>query len=420
MREEAEVSLSVQGQRGSEARSAQVWSARSLLTVALCFAINMADGVDITILSFLAPAIQREWGLGAAAMGAVFGAGLLGMALGGMGLAPLADHHGRRRVILLALVLMSAGMLGGSVATSAVEFLVLRVLVGAGIGAVLAAMAALVAECAPAGHARLAVGLVQAGYPLAGVFTGLAVARYLPSLGWHWLLAGAGMTSAVLWPLAWALLDDARAARGKAGAQRSRLGPLFAPAYRSRTLALWGAVFCALMVLYFVVSWIPRLASTAGAPEARGLYAGAIYNLGAFMGTCAMSLLAMRLSLGKLVPAMAVAAALAMAVLGGLALPAALTLILVFSTGVLLQGGYNGLWPLAASIYPSSIRATGIGWAIGIGRGGAILGPLLGGYLMSLNSPRPLLFGLFCLPLLACALLAALAGRVVAFPYLQK
>ena len=396
------------------------WSTRSLSTVALCFAINMADGVDVTILSFLAPTLQREWRLGPGAMGAVFGAGLLGMALGGMGLAPLADQHGRRRVILLALVLMSTGMLVGSVSTSAVEFLLLRVLVGAGIGAVLAAMAALVAECAPARHARVAVGLVQAGYPLAGVFTGLVVARYLPSLGWHWLLAGAGMASTVLWPLAWALLKDARAVRGREGAQRSRLGLLFAPAYRSRTLALWGAVFCALMVLYFVVSWIPRLAYTVGAPEARGLYAGAIYNLGAFIGTCGMSLLAMRLSLGKLVPAMAVAAALAMAALGGLALPAALTLILVFFIGVLLQGGYNGLWPLAASIYPSSIRATGIGWAIGIGRGGAILGPLLGGYLMSLNSPRPLLFGVFCLPLLACALLAALAGRMVAFPFLQK
>jgi MFS family permease len=109
-----------------------------------------------------------------------------------------------------------------------------------------------------------------------------------------------------------------------------------------------------------------------------------------------------------------------LASLGGLALPAALTLILAFFIGVLLQGAYNGLWPLAASIYPSSIRATGIGWAIGIGRGGAILGPLLGGYLMSRNSPRPLLFGLFCFPLLAFAVLAAVAGRMVAFPNDQK
>jgi MFS transporter, AAHS family, 4-hydroxybenzoate transporter len=336
-----------------------------------------------------------------------------------MGLAPLADRHGRRRIILVALVLMSAGMLGGSVSSNPVAFLLLRVLVGVGIGAVLAAMAALVAECAPARHARVAVGLVQAGYPLAGVFTGLVVARYLPSLGWHGLLAGAGMISAVLWPLAWVLLQDAGAARGTEAARRSGLGPLFAPAYRTRTLALWGAVFCALMVLYFVVSWIPRLASTVGAPEVRGMYAGALYNLGAFVGTCAMSLLAIRLPLGKLVPAMTVAAAIAMAALGGLALPAALMLILVFFTGVLLQGGYNGLWPLAASIYPSSMRATGIGWAIGIGRGGAILGPLLGGYLMSRDSPRALLFGLFTVPLLVCALLAMLAGRMVAFPKAQ-
>ena len=186
------------------------WTTRTIAIVALCFAINMADGIDVTILSFIAPRVQADWAIGADVMGTLFSAGLLGMAIGGMFIAPLADRFGRRRIILAALVLMSAGMLASGMVTTVTQFFVLRVLVGAGIGTVLAAMAALAAESAPDHHRNLAVGLVQAGYPFAAIFTGLVVARLLPVHGWHVLLVGAGAITVVLFPLAWLLLSDAR------------------------------------------------------------------------------------------------------------------------------------------------------------------------------------------------------------------
>lgn len=387
------------------------WTARGIAVVVLCFAINMADGVDVTILSFIAPRIQADWAIGGEVMGRLFSAGLLGMAIGGMLIAPLADRLGRRRVILSALALMSVGMVLSSRAGGPGELMALRVLVGMGIGTVLAAMAALAAESAPAAQQHLAVGLVQAGYPFAAVFTGLLVAHLLPSHGWQVLLLGAGVLTVALFPAAWLVLTDPP--RGDAApAAAGRVGALFTPAFRPRTLALWAAVFFGLMVLYFIVSWIPKLSIQAGLSETNGIYAGALYNFGAFVGTTAMSVLALRVPLRWLVPGMLVAAAGAMIAFGSLHLPVGPTLLLAFAIGVLLQGGYNGVWPLAAAAYPPEIRATGVGWAIGIGRSGAITGPMLGGVLMDARVAFPLLFAAYCVPLLICAACALAVGRL--------
>lgn len=111
----------------------------------------------------------------------------------------------------------------------------------------------------------------------------------------------------------------------------------------------------------------------------------------------------MRVPLGRLVPTMLVIAGAAMLVFGSMTMSAPTTLLVAFLIGVFLQGGYNGIWPLAASVYPADRRATGLGWAIGVGRSGAIIGPMLGGYLIAANASLPLLFGAYCVPLLLCA-----------------
>ncbi len=391
------------------------WTRTGLAIVALCFAINMADGIDVTILSFIAPRIQADWAIGADTMGLLFGAGLVGMAIGGMGIAPLADRLGRRRIILAALGLMSAGMVASGFAGSVPMLYALRVVVGMGIGTVLAAMAALAAESAPAAQRNLAVGIVQAGYPFAAVFTALLTAHLLPLWGWHTLLLMAGGLTVVLFPAALLILPRAgamRTADSPAREPAGRIGDLLSPAFRARTLTLWVAVFCGLMVLYFIVSWITKLSIAAGLSETDGIYAGALYNFGAFVGTAGMSVLAVRVPLGRLVPGMLVSAGVAMLVFGSLAMPVAATLALAFLIGVTLQGGYNGVWPLAASVYPARMRATGVGWAIGLGRAGAVIGPMMGGWLMAAKAPLPMLFAAYCLPLLACAAAAFAVDRM--------
>ena len=387
------------------------WTRTGLAIVALCFAINMADGIDVTILSFIAPRLQADWGIGADTMGLLFGAGLVGMAIGGMSIAPLADRLGRRRIILAALALMSAGMVASGFATSVPMLYGLRVVVGMGIGTVLAAMAALAAESAPAAQRNLAVGIVQAGYPFAAVFTAILTAHLLPVWGWHRLLLAAGGLTVVLFPAAMAILPQG-VVMPSGASEAGRIGDLLSPTFRARTLALWAAVFCGLMVLYFIVSWITKLSIQAGLSETDGIYAGALYNFGAFIGTAGMSVLAVRVPLGRLVPGMLVSAGIAMLVFGSVAMPVAATLALAFAIGVLLQGGYNGVWPLAASVYPARMRATGVGWAIGLGRAGAVIGPMLGGWLMAAKAPLPLLFAAYCVPLLACAAAAFAVDRL--------
>jgi len=395
---------------GEPVAGSERWTLRAFAVVALCFAINMADGIDVTILSFIAPRLQSEWAIASDTMGTLFSAGLIGMAIGGMLIAPLADRLGRRPIILTALCLMSLGMIASGFVTSVTQLFVLRVIVGSGIGTVLAAMAALAAESAPANHRNLAVGLVQAGYPFAAVFTGLAVAHLLPIYGWEMLLVGAGFITVVLFPAAWLLLPE-RDANVPVNHSAGKVSALFRPALWRRTVYLWGAVFFGLMVLYFIVSWIPKLSIEAGLSETNGIYAGAVYNFGAFIGTVMMSVLAVRIPLGKLVPIMLSGAAVAMLAFGALSMSVGMTLFVAFLIGVLLQGGYNGVWPLAASAYPPEVRATGIGWAIGVGRSGAVIGPTMGGYLMVAKVP---LFGLFLVygfPLLLCALCALLVHR---------
>lgn len=412
---------------GDNTTGPSAWTRKGLAIVALCFAINMADGVDVTILSFIAPRLQDEWGIGSDTMGNLFSAGLIGMAIGGMFIAPLADRLGRRAVILAALVLMTVGMFASSFAGSVGVLFGMRVLVGSGIGTVLAAMAALAAESAPPAQRNLAVGVVQAGYPFAAVFTGLIVAQLLPTHGWQAMLFGAAVLTVVLFPAAMLILPKRRPGTVEGGpvetgpvetgpVEAGKMGDLFGPALRARTIALWCAVFFGLMVLYFIVSWIPKLSIAAGLSETDGIYAGALYNLGAFVGTMSMSFLALRVPLGRLVPAMLLLAGVAMVVFGSVAMPVWLTLVVAFAIGVLLQGGYNGVWPIAAGAYPARLRATGIGWAIGVGRGGAVIGPMMGGYLMAAQAPLPALFLAYCVPLAICAVAAFIVERNKVLP----
>ena len=387
----------------------QPWTRHAALIVGLCFAINMVDGMDVVIMSYIAPALAADWGVAPDALGIVFSAGLLGMAIGGLFIAPLADRFGRKRLILAALTLMSVGMIISGFVANLPLLIGARIVVGAGIGTVLATMAALASEAAPAGKQNFAVGVVQAGYPLAAVFTGLIAARAIPVWGWQPLLLSAGLGTVLMLPLAWAVLPAMRGAVGPAPPPALRT--LFSEELWFRTLWLWIAIFTGLMVLYFIVSWIPKLSIDAGLSETNGIYAGALYNLGAFVGTMVMSYLSVRVHLARLIATLLVLAGVAMLVFGSVRMSVPMTLTVAFLIGVTLQGGYNGIWPLAASVYPVERRATGIGWAIGIGRSGAVIGPLVGGYLMAANTPLPMLFAVYCLPLAICALAALMVSR---------
>lgn len=383
------------------------WTLRAGLIVALCFVTNMVDGMDVNIMSYIRADLQADWQVADDVMGYVLSAGTFGMGIGALVIAPFADRFGRKPVIMLALALMSLGMLASALVSSVELLMAARLLVGTGIGTVLATMAALAAESAPAGKQDMAVGLVQAGFPLAAVATGFISAAFLESHGWQALLLWAAVVTLAMLPLAYAILPaHLPGSLPDHVSARTTLSRLFGPGLRTRTILLMVAVFMGLMVLYSMLSWITKLASGAGLSDADSIYAGAFYNIGAFVGTSGMGLLTLRVPPRILTPTLLVLAGVAMLVFGNVAMSLNGALAMAFLIGLTLQGGYNGMWPIAAGAFPAETRATGIGWVMGIGRGGAVVGPIMAGYLLAAEVSLPMILAIYCVPLAICALCA--------------
>lgn len=387
------------------------WTALQFRTVLLCVLLNMLDGGDVLVVSYAAPLLTREWGLSAQALGAVFSAGLLGMAIGALLIAPLADVLGRRVIVLIALAILLCGMLVSARVGTVAELAGLRLFTGLGIGSMLASVTALSSEFAPPRFRSLAVSLSTAGYPLGAVFTGLAAQIILPEFGWRGLFVAAGLVSGAMLPVCWLWLPEsekflaARAAPARDRSLRPPIGRLVSPDLRRRTLLTWGAFFASFMTLYFLTSWLPRIAVDAGLPLAAAVNAGTIFNLGAFLGLLLLGWLSSRLDLGRMIGWFFAGAALIMVGFGAIHTPVWLFYLGVFLIGIGVQGGFGGLYAVAAQIYPIAVRATGVGWALGVGRLGAIAGPLAGGMLIGWGVGLFGSFVIFAIPIAIAAIL---------------
>ncbi|PZU73835.1 MAG: MFS transporter [Brevundimonas sp.] len=423
----------------SEAQGLGVrWSRLQIGAVATCFILNMLDGMDILMMSYLAQSIATEWSVGAAALGVVFSAAIFGMMIGALALAPFADHLGRRPVILGAVALMGLSMIACGFATNVTTLIVLRFIVGLGIGAILASMAAITSEYSPARHRTIAVALLQAGYSIGAMLAGLAVYFLLPQSTWHWFMSGAGVATLLLLPLAYVLMPESleflekrqpRNALARINRIRGKMGRpllatladvgerrsasaalLFKNGQWKQTLILWSAFFACYMTLYFVIAWVPKLAIEAGLNPDQAIFAGVTYNLGAFIGGLALCWLLFKFDVRPLVLIMMLVGAVALV---GFSAPmtVTVTLAVAFGIGFAVQGGFNGLYPLVAAAYPAQIRSTGIGWCIGVGRAGAVLGPLLGGALLGADTGLFIVFIIFTVPLVVAGILATLVKQ---------
>jgi benzoate transport len=404
--------------------------------VGLCFFINAVDGMNVLLMSYLAPSIATDWNLSPTTLGVVFSAGLAGMAIGGLLVAPLGDRFGRRPLILASLLTMSLGMVMSGFAASVNHLLLARLVVGIGIGTVLACMTALVAEFAPPRWRNFAVGLLQGGYPIGATITGFLTAWALVHHTWRFVLLCSGFGSLAFFPVAFLFLPESahflqhlqtrrapeplHASPGEPSMEipeprKSVLSKLLGRHMRRDTLLLWCAIFFGFMVLYSIVSWIPKLAIRAGLDPKDGIYAGAIYNIGAFCGTAILAWLANSAGLKPLIACFLLAAAGLLILFGGVPLSVGALLFTAFLIGVTLQGGFNGIYPLSTCIYPVEVRSSGLGWAMGVGRAGAVIGPMMSGFILSLHAPLILLFVALAIPLLftsACVIAIRLPAHL--------
>jgi MFS transporter, AAHS family, 4-hydroxybenzoate transporter len=417
-------------------------SAYQIIVVALCFILNMNDGIDVLVVSFTGSEIMKEFALSNTQLGAIFSAGLAGMTAGCLLLAPFGDKIGRRKVFLISIALITTGMLGIYAAQTYWQILICRVITGLGIGGILPTMASTTSEFSNNKTRDFNVGLIQGGWPLGAILTGFFINAMMPEHGWRYIFLIAGLVSLTMLIAVYIFMPDSLAFLGKKQTKEahgeinnllSKLGhssisdmgygisetsdlevesrnpplkDLFLPEYKTSTIRLWLGIFFGFLTLYTLMSWVPNIAKEAGMPSEQATYVGMALNLGAFTGVIAMGLFISRFGVKRVILSFMLIAFAIMITYANLKLTFGIMFALIFFIGFFMQGGFNAFFPTATRIYPSVMRSTGVGLAFGIGRFGAILGPQLFGILRDSGMGVASLFTLFSLPLLVAAYMA--------------
>lgn len=409
-------------------------SGQQLLVVGMCMLLNMLDGFDITAMAIVASSVSTELELTADRLGWVFSFALLGMMFGAMFLAPVSDVLGRRTIIIVSVFLVGVSILLTANATTLVEFIFLRFVSGLGAGAMLASQATLAAEYSPNKYRALSVAAVTSGYPLGAMMTSVIAGYVMPDYGWRGMFWFGGAITLGMGFVAWLLIPESlkylferrpsnalqRVNRIMAKLRRTPLQSLpelaadsserktgliatmmklLAPEHRGVTLTMWPTFFLCFAALYFLMSWIPKLVEDAGFGVDAGREAFFLFNLGGVLGIYLLGFLSTRWKLTNLVFGLLLSSSIAMVTFALAPKKIELLLPIIFAIGVLQQGGFTGLYSAAAMAYPTDVRSTGIGWAIGLGRSGAVAGPAFAGYLIAGGFSMSANFIVFAIPL---------------------
>ncbi|MDN3292603.1 MFS transporter [Streptomyces ficellus] len=408
--------------------------------IAVCVVLNMLDGFDVLVMAFTGKAVSASWELSSSELGLLLSAGLVGMALGAMFVAPWGDRIGRRPVILGCLAVAAIGMLLSSVSQSPAQLGALRVLTGVGIGGVLACSNVIAGEYASRRWRGLAVSLNSAGYAVGATVGGLLAVSMIGQFGWRSVFLAGGLATAAAVPLAFFRLPESvdflasrrpKRALERINALARRMGQpplqalpepttvrtgigagfreLLSPALRRATLLLWSAFFLVMAGFYFITSWTPTLLVEAGLSGNQGLTGGTLLNVGGIFGSAVLGALAARFALRSVLMAYLIATAVLLpAFIASTSWPG-LAFTLGAVIGLFANGSVAGLYALTPATYGTGIRATGLGSALAIGRTGAILAPTVaGGLLDSGWTPQELYLAVSVIYLATAALLLLL------------
>jgi MFS transporter, AAHS family, 4-hydroxybenzoate transporter len=384
----------------------------------VCFAVSMIDGFDTLMLSFVAPLLAKSLQIDHATLGRVFGAGFIGTVLGSLIVGPLADRFGRRPMLLLALAVTGVFTLGCAFATSATMLATLRFIGGLGMGGAIPPVAAITAESSSAQRRSSLVILMFIGFPLGAVVGGAITAALMVRFGWSFVFLMGG-TFALLALIPVLLVIPAQtvsgaeraAARQHAAARGLKaVGSVFAGGRLAASLALWLGVLSSMILSGFLVSFMPVILNMNGVEPARAALGSVVLNFGAIGGALVISAVVGKR--GPFVPVM-------ISFLGGAILTVALGQIIgagnvafamLFAVGAFLVGGQLTFPAIASYLFPANVRAAGVGWTLAIGRIGSIVGPVVGGILLSQHLSFETLFMLAAILAVGAALGLGLAN----------
>ena len=415
--------------------------ALQIAAIALCIGLTALDGFDVLSISFASPGIAAEWGVDRGTLGVILSAELIGMALGSAVIGGIADKIGRRPTILGCLVVMIGGMILAATAGAVTPLLVYRFCTGLGIGGMLASVNAMTAEYSNAKRRNLAVTLMAAGYPAGVIFGGTIASMLLRSYDWPSVFVFGAILTACFLPLVWYFMPESieflqhkrppgaleRINRtlgrmGHAAVDALPIEPddkpkhsvmrLFSPGMAKMTVLLTLAYFAHIMTFYFYIKWIPKLVVDMGFhPSSAG---GVLVwsNVGGISGAILLGLLTQKFGVRGLVIITMVFATVFVAAFGHTPADLSSLSLVAAAAGFFTNAGIVGLYAMFAQSFPTELRASGTGFVIGVGRGGAALAPIVAGYLFVAGMGLPavsLIMG--CGSLLAIVMLLLLKYR---------
>ncbi|MGO4745859.1 MFS transporter [Serratia quinivorans] len=401
-----------------------------ILILTLCFLIVLLDGFDTAIIGYIAPALREEWQLQPAQLSPAFGAGLFGLLLGSLIFGPVADAIGRKRVLLVSILIFGGGTLASAYTSSIESLTLLRLITGIGLGGAMPTCITLSSEYSPARRRMIMVTLSWSGFTAGLALGGILAGQIIPAFGWRGLLMLGGIAPLLLLPLlAWQMPESARfmtssprhtdslrqvieriTGKNWTGVTiidderpvqaRSPISHLFIEGRAVRTLLLWVAFFCSLFVFYLLTSWLPSILRDAGYDIVHASRIGAMVPLGGTLGAILMALLMDRVGPYRVLALSYLGAALVIGATGYLMGDVYTLAATVFLIGFGVAGAQNGLNLVSATLYPTAARVTGVSWAMANGRFGSIVGSMLGAWMIVAAGTSEMFFIWLALPVL--------------------
>jgi AAHS family 4-hydroxybenzoate transporter-like MFS transporter len=403
----------------------------------LCTLVQICDGYDLNSVAWAVPSLIREWHLPPSMFTLAFLWSSIGIMVGALSAGPIGDRFGRRPLLLVSLTVFGVASLASAFAGSLVMLSALRFVTGLGIGGGFSGAAALTGDYAP--H-RLRATMIMAtftGAPVGGFVGGQIIAALLPHFGWPviFLLGGVFPLVLVVMLALWlpesprflaarqdlsarhaALLkrlDIDPTERGSIDVARGNtIGMLFSRGYATQTVLLWIIYFCSLLNLFLFAYWMPTVLNMIGMTPAQAVFASSLRDGGAILCVLYLGLAIDRFGPERTLALHYALGAVFIGAIALVALPYALLCAVSMLAGMTIIGSQTGANGTCGKLYPARMRTSGLGWALGIGRLGGIVAPMLGGYLLTLGlAPTHIFLSACGFALIAGAATALLALR---------
>ncbi|RYH61455.1 MAG: MFS transporter, partial [Alcaligenaceae bacterium] len=369
-----------------------------VIGISVALLLLLMDGYDLAVMAFVAPSLSEQWALPAPTLGYLISAGIFGLAVGSIALAPLADRIGRRPLTLACLVIITASLLGSGISTNIEWMFVSRFVTGLGIGCLASTLNVLVTELSSNKRRGLAMGIFTAGFSVGATLCGIVARWMIPAFGWQSVFFFGAAVTVVLLLICVRLLPEsleflltkqppnalerANSILDKMGMTRlSQLPTLdttepnegsvrevLSKSMISRTLLLWLGYGCVNAGYFFFNTWIPKIMATSTGDKNIGITLGTMANFGGILGCLIFGVLTSYFAIRKVLVTLLVASGLALLTFAAVLGQTGVAMVVAGLLGLLLMGGIVGFWTQPHAVYSPRARATGNGWMIGFGR----------------------------------------------------